>query len=138
MKPWGMLTLVVGLALSLLACAGDTPTGPGAPLDLQVSLHSATAPSILRASLSFDGTLVSTSQAASPSGALNLSGTVRGARPGRHTLTVTLLAQTPPPNDTVYEYSTSGSVFSGSRQIMVQEKRGRLATGESLTIPFDL
>ena len=45
-----------------------------------------------------------------------------------------VLGQTSSPG----EYTLGGSVFAGDRRIVVRDKTGRLATGESLTTPFDL
>jgi hypothetical protein len=134
MRPLGTLSLLAALALSLAACQGDSPTEAGATVRVSVNLQSTAAPSVLRASLSFDNRLLNTYQSATPAGDLALTAVVRGVRPGRHTVTVAVLGQTASPT----EYLLGGSVYAGDRRIVVRDKRGRLATGESLTTPFDL
>jgi hypothetical protein len=133
MRTTGTLSLLAALALALTSCQGDSPTEV-ATVRVSVNLTSAAAPSVLRASLSFDDQLLNTYQSATPSGEVTLTAEVRGVRPGRHTITVAVLGQTSSPG----EYKLGGSVFTGDRRIVVRDKAGRLATGESLTTPFDL
>jgi len=134
MRHQGTLSLLAAFALALAACQGNSPTEAGATVRISVNLQSTAAPSVLRASLSFDNQLLNTYQSATAAGDVTLTAAVRGVRPGRHTVTVAVLGQTSSPN----EYLLGGSVFAGDRRIVVRNKTGRLATGESLTTPFDL
>lgn len=130
-----LLPLASGIALALLACGESSPTETGSTVRILMNVHgTAKAPTIVRASLSWDGGVVNTFQPATPVRDLALASVLQGVRPGRHTLTVTILGQTASPG----EYTSSGSVFVGDRRIVVQERRGRLDTGEGLTASLDL
>jgi len=141
--------LFAAIGLLLPACGGGSTTPAAVPTPaptpdprtnvlVVVGLHKRSGPpTVLEASLRFDGFEIGRFSAAQGTDPVGLSGTATGVSPGRHTIEVVILAQTMSPSD----YLINGSAFvggEGGRQIFLQMVDGVLATGQGLTVSLDI
>jgi hypothetical protein len=147
------LVLLAAICLLLPACGGDSTTPSALPTPaptpvptpdsrtnvlVVVGLHKQSGPpTVLEASLRFDGVEIGRFAAAQGTDPVGLTGTATGVQSGRHTIEVVILAQTMSPSG----YLINGSAFvggEGGEQIFLQMVEGVIATGQSLTVSLDI